>query len=194
MQRSSLIASMLHTETLNQSNMDGMVINNFSEQTTTECGLLQQELLKSFVETRKQRGITESLIQRLAEKKIYAIRDMYKNVHVIHNKYGECNCFFDIETFVDEFTLALKYYVKKIPLDGLSKHDKSIARRYNEYVYSYDCANNISSDFKTFRPWGGLTGIRDWSYSIDDILKSDFLTKGIRVSDKEDSPFKVFLK
>ena len=185
---------MLHTETLNQSNMDGTVINNLSTQSTTECGLLQQELLKSFVETRKQRGITESLIQRLAEKKIYAIRDMYKNVHVIHNKYGECNCFFDIETFVDEFTLALKYYVKKIPLDGLSKHDKSIARRYNEYVYSYDCANNISSDFKTFRPWGGLTGIRDWSYSIDDILKSDFLTKGIRVSDKEDSPFKVFLK
>ena len=116
--------------------MDGMVINNLSAQATTECGLLQQELLKSFVEARKQRGITESLIQRLAEKKIYAIRDMYKNVHVTHNKYGECNCFFHIETFDDEFTLALKYYVKKIPLVGLSKHDKSVARRYNEYVYS----------------------------------------------------------
>ena len=174
--------------------MDGMVINNLSAQATTECGLLQQELLKSFVEARKQRGITESLIQRLAEKKIYAIRDMYKNVHVIHNKYGECNCFFRIDTFDDEFTLALKYYVKKIPLDGLSKHDKIIAKRYNCFVYNYDTANNISSCFKTFRPWGGLTGIRDWSYSIDDILKSDFLTKGIRVSDKEDSPFKVFLK
>lgn len=49
--------------------MDGMVINNLSAQATTECGLLQQELLKSFVEARKQRGITESLIQRLAEKK-----------------------------------------------------------------------------------------------------------------------------
>lgn len=49
--------------------MDGMVINNLSAQATTECGLLQQELLKSFVEARKQRGITESLIQRLAEKR-----------------------------------------------------------------------------------------------------------------------------
>lgn len=119
---------------------------------------------------------------------------MYKNVHVTHNKYGECNCFFNIDTFADEFTLALKYYVKKIPLDGLSNHDKSVARRYNEYVYSYDCANNISSDFKTFRPWGGLTCIRDWSYSIDDILKSDFLTEGIIVNNAIDAVFKVFLK
>lgn len=174
--------------------MDGTVINNLSAQATTECGLLQQELLKSFVETRKQRGITESLIQRLAEKKIHAIRDMYKNVHVAHNKYGECNCLFHIDTFDDEFTLALKYYVKKIPLDGLSKHDKSVARRYNEYVYSYDCANNISSDFKTFRPWGGLTGSCDWSYYIDDILKNDFLTEGISVNNAIDSVFKVFLK
>ena len=174
--------------------MDGMVINNLSAQATTECSMLQQELLKSFVETRKQKGITESLIQRLAEKKIYAIRDMYKNAHVNHNKYGECNCFFDIDTFDDEFTLALKYYVKKIPLDGLSKHDKSVARRYNEYVYSYDCANNVSSGFKTFRPWGGLTGSCDWSYSIDDILKSDFLTEGISVNNAIDAVFKVFLK
>ena len=49
--------------------MDGMVINNLSAQATTECGLLQQELLKSFVEARKQRGIMESLMQRLAAKK-----------------------------------------------------------------------------------------------------------------------------
>ena len=174
--------------------MDGMVINNLSAQATTECSLLQQELLKSLVETRKQRGITESLTQRLAAKKMNAIRDMYKNVHVIHNKYGECNCYFYIDTFVDEITLTLKYYVKKIPFDGLSKHDKIIAKRYNYFVYNYDTANNISSCFKTFRPWGGLTGSCDWSYSIDDILKSDFLTKGIRVGDKEDSPFKVFLK
>ena len=174
--------------------MDGMVINNLSSQVNTECSLLQQELLKSIVETRKQRGITESLTQRLAAKKINAIRDMYKNVHVTHNKYGECNCFFYIDTFVDEITLTLKYYVKKIPLDGLSKHDKSVARRYNEYVYSYDTANNVSSDFKTFHPSFGLTGSCYWDFSIDEILESDFLTKGIRVSDKEDSPFKVFLK
>ena len=185
---------MLHTETLNQSNMDGMVINNLSAQATTECGLLQQELLKSFVEARKQSGITESLIQRLAEKKIYAIRDMYKNVHVTHNKYGECNCFFYIDTFVEEFTLSLKYYVKKIPLDGLSKHDKIIAKRYNYFVYNYDTANNVSSGFKTFRPWGGLTGSCDWSYYIDDILKSDFLTEGISVNNAIDAVFKVFLK
>ena len=174
--------------------MEGMVINNLSSQATTECSMLQQELLKSLVETRKQRGITESLMQRLAAKKMNAIRDMYKNVHVTHNKYGECNCYFYIDTFVDEITLTLKYYVKKIPFDGLSKHDKSVAKRYNYFVYNYDTANNVSSGFKTFRPWGGLTGSCDWIYYIDDILKSDFLTKGIRVGDKEDSPFKVFLK
>lgn len=174
--------------------MDGMVINNMSAQANTECGLLQQELLKSFVEARKQRGIMEILMQRLAAKKIDAIRDMYKNIHVTHNKYGECNCYFYIDTFVDEITLTLKYYVKKIPLDGLSNHDKRIARRYNEYVYNYDNANNVSSDFKSFHPLYGLTGCCSWSFSIDDILKSDFLTKGIRVGDKGDSPFKVFLK
>lgn len=48
--------------------MEGMVINNLSAHPTTECGLLQQELLKSFVEQRKQRGITERLMQRLAAK------------------------------------------------------------------------------------------------------------------------------
>ena len=174
--------------------MDGMVINNLSSQVNTECSLLQQELLKSLVETRKQRGITESLMQRLAAKKMNAIRDMYKNVHVTHNKYGECNCYFYIDTFVDEITLTLKYYVKKIPLDGLSKHDKSVAKRYNYFVYNYDTANNVSSGFKTFRPWGGLTGSCDWSYSIDDILKSDFLTEGIIVNNSIDAVFKVFLK
>mgnify|MGYP004475103139 FL=1 len=70
--------------------MDGMVINNLSAQVTTECGLLQQELLKSFVEARKQRGIMESLMQRLAAKKMNAIRDMYENVRVTHKKFGEC--------------------------------------------------------------------------------------------------------
>lgn len=49
--------------------MDGMVINNLLAQPTNECGLLQQELLKSFVEARKQRGITESLMKRLAVKR-----------------------------------------------------------------------------------------------------------------------------
>ena len=49
--------------------MDGMVINNLSAQATTECGLLQQELLKSFVEAEKQKGITESLMKRLAKKR-----------------------------------------------------------------------------------------------------------------------------
>ena len=49
--------------------MDGMVINNLSAQATTECSLLQQELLKSYVEARKQRGITESLMKRLAVKR-----------------------------------------------------------------------------------------------------------------------------
>ena len=70
--------------------MDGMVINNLSAQVTTECGLLQQELLKSFVEARKQRGIMESLMQRLAAKKMNAIREMYENVRVTHKKFGEC--------------------------------------------------------------------------------------------------------
>ena len=174
--------------------MEGMVINNLSAQATTECSLLQQELLKSFVEAEKQKGITESLMKRLASKKLDVISDMYDNVHVTHDKFGKCGSDFCIDATDDRITLSLKYYVNRIPLDGLSKHDKSVARRYNEYVYSYDCANNVSSDFKTFRPCGGLTGIRDWSYSIDDILKSDFLTEGISVNNAIDSVFKVFLK
>lgn len=174
--------------------MDGMVINNLSAQATTECSMLQQELLKSFVEAEKQKGITESLMKRLASKKLDLISDMYDNVHVTHDKFGKCGSDFCIDATDDRITLSLKYYVNRIPLDGLSKHDKSVARRYNEYVYSYDCANNISSDFKTFRPWGGLTGSYDWSYYIDDILKSDFLTEGISVNNAIDAVFKVFLK
>ena len=174
--------------------MDGMVINNLSAQVTTECGLLQQELLKSFVEARKQRGIMESLMQRLAAKKMNAIRDMYENVRVTHKKFGECGSDFYIDAIANGITLTLKYYVNRIPLDGLSKHDKSVAKRYNYCVYSYDTANNVSSGFKTFRPWGGLTGSCDWSYSIDDILKSDFLTEGISVDNAIGGVFKVFLK
>jgi hypothetical protein len=171
-----------------------MVINNLSAQVTTECGLLQQELLKSFVEARKQIGITESLMKRLAVKKMNAIEDMYGNVHVTNDKFGECRSDFDIDATDDRITLTLKYYVYRIPLDGLSKHDKSVAIRYNKYVYSYDTANNVSSGFKTFRPWGGLTGRCDWSYSIDDILKSDFLTEGISIDNAIGGVFKVFLK
>lgn len=174
--------------------MDGMVINNLSAQVTTECNLLQQELLKSFVEVRKQRGITESLMKRLAVKKMNAIEDMYGNVHVTNDKFGECRSDFDIDATDDRITLTLKYYVYRIPLDGLSNHDKGIAKRYNYYVCNYDTANNVSSGFKTFCPWGGLTGSCDWSYSIDDILKSDFLTEGISVDNAIGCTFKVFLK
>lgn len=174
--------------------MDGMVINNLSTQPTTECGLLQQELLKSFVEQRKQMGITKSLMQRLAAKKLDAINDMYGNVRVTHKEFGECGSDFYIDATADRITLSLKYYVYRIPLDGLSNHDKRIAKRYNHYVCNYDTANNVSSGFKTFCPWGGLTGSCDWSYSIDDILKSDFLTEGISVDNAIGGMFKVFLK
>lgn len=174
--------------------MNGMVINNLSAQATTECSLLQQELLKSFVEARKQKGITESLMKRLAVKKMNAIEDMYGNVHVTNSKFGECGSDFYIDATADRITLSLKYYVNIIPLDGLSNHDKRIAKRYNYCVYNYDTANNVSSGFKTFRPWGGLTGSYDWSYSIDDILKSDFLTEGISVDNAIGGVFKVFLK
>lgn len=101
---------------------------------------------------------------------------------------------FYIDATADRITLSLKYYVNIIPLDGLSNHDKRIAKRYNYCVYNYDTANNVSSGFKTFRPWGGLTGSCDWSYSIDDILKSDFLTEGISVDNAIGGVFKVFLK
>lgn len=174
--------------------MEGMVINNLLSQPTNECGLLQQELLKSFVEAEKQKGITESLMKRLASKKLDVISDMYENVHVTHDKFGECGNDFYIDATADRITLTLKYYVNRIPLDGLSNHDKRIAKLYNKYVYSYDTANNVSSGFKTFRPWGGLTGSCDWSYSIDDILKSDFLTEGISVDNAIGCVFKVFLK
>lgn len=174
--------------------MDGMVINNLSAQATTECGLLQQELLKSFVEAEKQKGIKEGLMKRLASKKIDVISDMYGNVHVTNEKFGECGSDFYIDATADRITLSLKYYVNIIPLDGLSKHDKSVAKRYNAYAYNYETANNVSSDFKTFRPWGGLTGSCDWSYSIDDILKSDFLTESISVDNAIGGVFKVFLK
>lgn len=174
--------------------MDGMVINNLSTQATTECSLLQQELLKSYVEAEKQKGITESLMKRLAEKKIDVISDMYGNIHVTHDNFGGCSCDFEIDVLCDEIVLTLTYYVYKIPLDGLSKHDRIVAKRYNEFVYSYNAAKNLSSDFKTFHPRGGLTGSCCWSFSIDDILESDFLTKGICVSSKSDSPFHIFLK
>lgn len=174
--------------------MKEIEISNLSAQATTECGLLQQELLKSFVEQRKQRGITESLMQRLAAKKLDAINDMYGNVRVTHKEFGECGSDFYIDATADRITLTLKYYVNLIPLDGLSNHDKRIAKLYNKHVYSYDTANNVSSGFKTFRPWGGLTGSCDWSYSIDDILKSDFLTEGISVDNAIGGVFKVFLK
>ena len=174
--------------------MDGMVINNLSAQANTECGLLQQELLKSFVEQRKQRGIMESLMERLAAKKVNAIKNMYANVHVTHKEFGECGSDFYIDSTADRITLSLKYYVYRIPLDGLSNHDKRIAKRYNYYVCNYDTANNVSYGFKTFCPWGGLTGSCDWSYSIDDILKSDFLTEGISVDNAIGGMFKVFLK
>lgn len=91
--------------------MDGMVINNLSAQATTECGLLQQELLKSFVEQRKQRGIAESLMKRLAVKKMNAIEYMYGNVHVTNDKFGECGSDFYIDATADGITLSLKYYV-----------------------------------------------------------------------------------
>lgn len=174
--------------------MKEIEISNLSAQATTECGLLQQELLKSFIEAEKQKGITEGLMKRLASKKIDAISDMYGNVHVTNEKFGECGSDFYIDATDDRITLSLKYYVYRIPLDGLSKHDKSVAIRYNKYVYSYDTANNVSSGFKTFCPWGGLTGSCDWSYSIDDILKSDFLTEGISVDNAIGGVFKVFLK
>lgn len=174
--------------------MEGMVINNLSAQANTECGLLQQELLKSFVEQRKQIGITKSLMQRLAEKKLKAIRNMYANVHVTHEKFGECGSNLCINVIGDGITLTLEYYVKKIPLNGLSKHDKSVARRYNKDVYSYDSANNVSYDFKTFCPYFGLTGSCYWEFSIDEITERDFLTKGIRFDGEADSPFNVFLK
>ena len=174
--------------------MEGMVINNLSAQSTTECGLLQNELLKSFVEAEKQKGITEGLMKRLASKKIDAISDMYGNVHVTNEKFGECGSDFYIDAIANGITLTLKYYVNRIPLDGLSKHDKSIAKRYNEYVYSYDTANNVSSDFKTFHPSFGLTGSCYWDFSIDEILESDFLTKGIRIVSEADSPFDICLK
>lgn len=174
--------------------MKEIEISNLSAQATTECGLLQQELLKSFIEAEKQKGITEGLMKRLASKKIDAISDMYGNVHVTNEKFGECGSDFYIDATDDRITLSLKYYVYRIPLDGLSKHDKSVAIRYNKYVYSYDTANNVSSGFKTFCPCGGLTGSRDWSYSIDDILKSDFLTEGISVDNAIGGMFKVFLK
>lgn len=106
--------------------MDRMVINNLLAQPTNECALLQQELLKSFVETRKQRGITESLMKRLAVKKMNAIEDMYGNVHVTNDKFGECGSDFYIDATADRITLTLKYYVNRIPLDGLSNHDKKL--------------------------------------------------------------------
>lgn len=174
--------------------MEGMVINNLSAQANTECGLLQQELLKSFVEQRKQRGITESLMQRLAAKKLDAINDMYGNVRVTHKEFGECGSDFYIDATADRITLTLKYYVNLIPLDGLSNHDKRIAKRYNNYAYNYETTKNVSSGFKTFSPWGGLTGSCGWSFSIDDILKSDFLTEGISVDNAIGGMFKVFLK
>lgn len=50
--------------------MEGMVINNLSAQANTECGLLQQELLKSFVEQTKTKRYYGKLNAKISGKKV----------------------------------------------------------------------------------------------------------------------------
>lgn len=71
--------------------MDGMVINNLSPHKQLQnADCCNKNFSNRLLSKRKQKGITESLMKRLASKKIDIISDMYGNVHVTHDNFGGC--------------------------------------------------------------------------------------------------------
>ena len=176
--------------------MSDMIINNMSSSVmaTSELSLMQQELIKASVEYEKQYGIIMQLIRKLQAKKLKAVNDKYKETTVFHNKYGECRYSFDANAQENGITLTLSYWVKNIPLGGLSENDKKIAKKYNAYTYCYEQAEDTAREFKSFKDKYDLYGEVHWMFSMDDICDSKFIERGLAIGDDEHGSFTIRLE
>ncbi len=155
----------------------------------TELGMLQQELLLARTEMLKQQGITKELVRVLGEMKLDAIKETYSSVKVSHEKYGVCSCEWELRCYIDSVRIYLNYYVKNLPLDGLSKSDKVIARRYNN-GYDYKRRDELSYRFNSISTM--LCSFIFWDYDFKSITSNDFLTRGIQC-DRIHDPFTITL-
>lgn len=159
--------------------------NNYGSMPMTELGMLQQELLTARTEMLKQQGITRELVRVLGEMKLDAIKKTYPSVKVSHEKYGVCSYEWKLVCFVDSIKIYLNYYVKNVPLEGLSKSDKVIARRYND-CHNYERRKELSYRFNSI----GTTMLYScifWDYDFKSITSNDFLTKGIHCDEMDDA-------
>ena len=155
----------------------------------TVLSSLQVELIKSVVESARQEGIRSEILSCLASRKRKAIESMYPNIKVFHEKYGECKCFFKTTSDASRIYLKLIYYVPQIPTDGLSKHDKAIAIKYN-YTNGYEEKRVLSYEFKSFNEC--VTDSISWTFDIDFVTSESFLKAGI-ICDAN-KPFAIILK
>lgn len=170
-----------------------MEINNiYGSKPMTELGMLQQELLTARTEILKNRGISKELTRTLGNMKLNAIRDKYPKVKVLHDKYGACAYEWKVQSSMDGIDLLLCYYVKSIPLDGLSKHDKVIAKRYND-AYCYDERVATNYKFKSFKEQC-LLGSTYWTFGLNDLTDEKFLVKGLSLSERGYSKFTILLE
>lgn len=170
-----------------------MEINNiYGSKPMTELGMLQQGLLTARTEILKNQGISKELTRTLGNMKLNAIRDKYSKVKVLHDKYGSCAYEWKVQSFMDRIDLFLCYYVKSVPLDGLSKHDKVIAKRYND-AYCYDERVGANSKFKSFKG-KYILGNTCWEFDINDIVDEKFLKKGLNLSKNNSSLFTILLE
>lgn len=158
--------------------------NNYGSKPMTELGILQQELLIARTEMLKQQGITQELLRVLGNMKLKAIKGMYPSVKVFHEKYGDCSYEWELQRGIDYIRIYLNYYVENLPLDGLSKSDKVLARRYNN-LYSYQSRDELSYKFKSLAE--RLTSYVFWDYNLNSITDVDFLTGGIHCDETNGS-------
>lgn len=166
------------------------VQNIYGSKPKDMLGMIQQELLTARAEILKQNGISKELVRVLGNMKRNVIEEIYPTVTVLHDKYGECKWNWHVESFGDSIILSLKYCVKSIPLDGLSKHDKVIARKYNR-AYGYLDKYGTYREFKSFKE--RIVGSIEWTFSIDDMTDEIFLKKKLRVSEQY-KPFTILLE
>lgn len=168
-----------------------MEINNiYGSKPITELGIIQQELLTARTEILKQQGISKELIRTLGNMKLDAIKKRYSKVKVLHDKYGACSYEWKAQSRNDGVDIFLGYYVKSIPLDGLSKHDKGIAKRYND-AFGYDWKSEIYECFKSFKEQ--LISSTYWSLDISEMICDDFLKKGF-IMTGDYKPFTILLE
>lgn len=163
--------------------------NIYGVKPNTELGMIQQELLTARTEIRKQQGISKELIRTLGNMKLKAISKKYPKVKVLHEKYGACSYKWEVQSGMDRIDIFLGYYVNSIPLDGLSKHDKVIAKRYND-SYGYDERFEIRSNFKSFKE--RLLGSTYWTFDINDMTSDEFMKKGLCMAG-DYKPFTILL-